>query len=111
MYLRIPLVGVQTDPTNLRMEYGHYLASTFPVLGEGCNMFAELVDKMPGGRPKIKVYGGGELVPALEALIRSCRYCRDWEWAAYYWAGKSLLRSFCDGPIWDECPADERLAD
>ena len=31
----------------------------FPVLGEGCNLFAEYVDEMSNGRLKIKVYGGG----------------------------------------------------
>ena len=40
----------------------------FPVLGEGCNLFAQWVDEMSGGRLKIKVYGGGELVPPLEAF-------------------------------------------
>ena len=37
----------------------------FPVLGEGADKFAEWVEEMSGGRLKITVYGGGELVPPL----------------------------------------------
>lgn len=61
----------------------------FPILGEGCNMIAKLVDEMSNGQLKIKVYGGGELIPPLQVfdavssgsieLGHSC---------AYYNAGK-----------------------
>ena len=37
----------------------------FPVLGEGADMFAKWVEELSGGRMKIQVYGGGELVPPL----------------------------------------------
>src|SRR6056300_1522761 len=37
----------------------------FPGLGTGPEKFAKLVDQMSGGRLRIEVYGGGELVPAL----------------------------------------------
>ena len=40
----------------------------FPVLGEGCQLLADLIRRMSGGRLDIRVYGGGELVPALEAF-------------------------------------------
>ncbi|MCB0842919.1 MAG: ABC transporter substrate-binding protein, partial [Bacteroidetes bacterium] len=40
----------------------------FPILGDGCKLMAQWVEKMSGGRLKIQVYGGGELVPALEAF-------------------------------------------
>lgn len=37
----------------------------FPGLGTGPEKFAEMVESMSGGRLRIEVYGGGELVPAL----------------------------------------------
>lgn len=61
----------------------------FPVLGEGCTLLAKWVEEMSGGRIKITVYGGGELVPALEAFdaVRSGA-AEMGSGAAYYWAGK-----------------------
>ena len=40
----------------------------FPVLGTGANQLAELITEMSDGRIKVKVYGGGELVPAFEVF-------------------------------------------
>ena len=37
----------------------------FPGLGTGANNLADRINKMSGGRLKIKVYGAGELVPAM----------------------------------------------
>ncbi|MCB0705646.1 MAG: TRAP transporter substrate-binding protein [Saprospiraceae bacterium] len=67
----------------------------FPVLGEGCNLLARWVEEMSGGRMKIKVYGGGELVPALEAFdtVRSGA-AQIGCGAAYYWAGKIPAAQF-----------------
>ncbi|MBR9921736.1 MAG: TRAP transporter substrate-binding protein [Bacteroidetes bacterium] len=67
----------------------------FPVLGEGCQLFADWVEKLSGGRLKIKVYGGGELVPALEAFdtVRSGA-AQIGSGAAYYWAGKLPAAQF-----------------
>ena len=60
----------------------------FPVLGEGCTRFAKLVEEMSGGRMKIEVYGGGELVPPLEAFnaVRS-GVAEIGSGAGYYWKG------------------------
>ena len=67
----------------------------FPVLGESCTILAELVDKMSAGRLKIKVYGGGELVPALEAFEAVQSGAADMgSGAAYYWAGKAPATQF-----------------
>lgn len=67
----------------------------FPVLGEGCQLFADLVNRMSDGRMEIKVYGGGELVPALEAFgaVQS-GVAEMGSGAAYYWAGKSPATQF-----------------
>lgn len=67
----------------------------FPVLGEGCNMLAEWVKTMSGGRMEINVYGGGELVPALESFEAvSSGAVEMGHGAAYYWAGKSPALQF-----------------
>lgn len=67
----------------------------FPVLGEGAVLFAQWVKEMSAGRMDIRVYGGGELVPALECFdaVRSgaAEACSG---AAYYWAGKDPAMQF-----------------
>ena len=67
----------------------------FPVTGEGCELFAKWVEEMSAGRIRIKVYGGGELVPALEAFdtVRSGA-AELGSGAAYYWAGKIPAAQF-----------------
>lgn len=67
----------------------------FPVLGEGCQLFADLVNRMSNGRMEIRVFGGGELVPALEAFgaVQS-GVAEIGSGAAYYWAGKSSATQF-----------------
>ncbi len=67
----------------------------FPVLGEVANMLAEWVKTMSAGRISIKVYGGGELVPALEAFDAVSSGTADMgSGASYYWAGKSPASQF-----------------
>lgn len=67
----------------------------FPVVGEGCVMMAQWIDKMSGGRLKIKVYGGGELVPALEVFDAvSSGAIEMGHGASYYWAGKVPAAQF-----------------
>jgi TRAP-type mannitol/chloroaromatic compound transport system substrate-binding protein len=61
----------------------------FPVLGEGVDMFAKWLEELSGGRIKVHVYGGGELVPALEAFEAvSLGAVELAHGAPYYWAGK-----------------------
>lgn len=61
----------------------------FPVVGEGCKMMADWVRKMSGGRMDITVYGGGELIPALEGFDAVSNGAVEMNHgAAYYWAGK-----------------------
>ncbi|MBT8229831.1 MAG: TRAP transporter substrate-binding protein [Bacteroidia bacterium] len=67
----------------------------FPVLGEACNKFAEWVYKMSAGRLEIKVYGGGELVPALECFDAVKDGAADLgNGVSYYWAGKIKATQF-----------------
>ncbi len=67
----------------------------FPILGEACQLYADLVERMSAGRIKIRVFGGGELVPALEAFdaVRSGA-AEVGSGASYYWAGKAPATQF-----------------
>ncbi len=72
----------------------------FPVVGEGCNMFAYFVEKMSGGRMKIQVYGGGELIPALECFDAVSNGAIELgHGASYYWAGAAKYYYY---PGWHE---------
>jgi len=67
----------------------------FPIIGEVCQLFADIVKAMSGGRMEIRVYGGGELVPALETFDAvSSGTAEVGNGAAYYWAGKSPATQF-----------------
>jgi len=67
----------------------------FPILGEGCNKFAQWVKEMSGGRMEITVYGGGELVPSLEVFDAVSNGAIELgHGAAYYWAGKIPAAQF-----------------
>ena len=67
----------------------------FPILGEACSKYAGLVEQLSGGRIRIRVYGGNELVPALEAFdtVRTGG-AEIGSGAAYYWAGKAPAAQF-----------------
>ena len=67
----------------------------FPILGEGCNKFAQWVNEMSGGRLEITVYGGGELVPSLEVFDAVSNGAVELgHGAAYYWSGKIPAAQF-----------------
>ncbi|MEM7677398.1 MAG: ABC transporter substrate-binding protein, partial [Myxococcota bacterium] len=61
----------------------------YPVLGTSPERFVLLVDRMSNGRLKIKVYGAGEIVPALEVFDAVSRgTVQMGHGVAYYWKGK-----------------------
>ena len=61
----------------------------FPGLGTAPERFAKLVDTMTNGRLKIKVYGAGELVPAMEVFDAISNGTAEiGHGAGYYWKGK-----------------------
>ncbi|PHS33501.1 MAG: ABC transporter substrate-binding protein [Methylophaga sp.] len=61
----------------------------FPVLQEGAERFAENINIMSNGRLKIKVYAGGELIPALQTFDAVSQGTVEMgHGSAYYWAGK-----------------------
>ncbi|RZV49725.1 MAG: ABC transporter substrate-binding protein, partial [Pseudomonadales bacterium] len=62
----------------------------FPGLGSAPENFAKLVARMSNGRLKIKVYGAGEVVPAMEVFSAvSSGTAEMGHSAAYYWKGKA----------------------
>ncbi|QNL23185.1 TRAP transporter substrate-binding protein [Hyphobacterium sp. CCMP332] len=61
----------------------------FPILGEGCQLFADWVNEMSGGRMEIRIFGGGEIVPALEVFDAvSNGIAEIGNGSPYYWSGK-----------------------
>lgn len=67
----------------------------FPVLGEACNYFAQWVEELTGGQISINVYGGGELIPALECFEAVSGGAAEIGCgASYYWAGRSPATQF-----------------
>lgn len=84
---------------NFNKKYRWKMTTTwppnFPVLGEGCKMLAEWVNQMSGGRMEITVFGGGELIPALEGFDAVSNGAVEMNHgAAYYWAGKITASPF-----------------
>ena len=78
---------------NFNNKYKWKMVTTWspnmPVLGEGCNLLSNWVEKMSGGRMQIKVYGGGELIPSLESFDAVSNGAIEMgSGASYYWAGK-----------------------
>jgi len=73
----------------------------FPALGTGAIELAENIERMTQGQIKIKVYGGGELVPPLEVFDTVSRGTADiGHSVSYYWKGKSpALQLFCTSPF------------
>lgn len=68
---------------------------TLPVVQDGPKLFAQWVKEMSGGRLEIQVYGGGELVPALEAFGAVSQGTAEiGHGASYYWAGKVPAAQF-----------------
>ncbi len=61
----------------------------FPGLGLAPENFAKNVERMSSGRLKIKVYGAGQMVPALEVFDAVSQGTAEiGHGAAYYWKGK-----------------------
>lgn len=87
------LTKIETPNINFNKNYQWKMVTTwppnFPVLGEGCKLMAKWVEQMSGGRLKIEVYGGGELIPALECFDAVSHGAVEMaSGSGYYWAGK-----------------------
>ncbi len=73
----------------------------FPGLGTGAERFAKNVEALSDGAITIKVYGAGELVPALSSFDAVSEGKADMYHAAeYYWQGRSkAFNFFCAVPF------------
>lgn len=71
----------------------------FPGLGTGANHLAESITALSGGRIRIKVYGGNELVPPFEVFDAVQQGTAEMGHSApYYWKGKAPAAQFFAGP-------------
>lgn len=62
----------------------------FPGLGRAPETFANYVERMSGGRLKVKVFGAGELVPGFEVFDAVSQGTAEMGHSgAYYWKGKA----------------------
>ena len=67
----------------------------FQGLGEGAERLAEIINEMSNGRLTVKVFGAGELVPALQVFDAvSSGTAEMGHGAAYYWRGKMPAAPF-----------------
>jgi len=67
----------------------------FPGLGTAPERFSKMVDDMSAGRLKVKVYGAGELVPALQVFDAVSQGTAEMGHSgAYYWKGKMAAAQF-----------------
>lgn len=67
----------------------------FQGLGTSAEYLAEQINKLSNGRMEVKVYGAGELVPALQVFDAvSSGSVEMGHGAAYYWKGKLPAASF-----------------
>ena len=96
----------QQDESSTDLQYAQYAQplewklvtswpKNFPGLGTAPEKLAVLVDEMSAGRLKIKVYGAGELIQALEVFDTvSSGAAELGHSAAYYWQGKVPVAAF-----------------
>ena len=63
--------------------------ANFPIFQEGAEKFADDVRAMSNGRLNVRVYAGGEIVPALQVFDAVSQGVAEMgHGSAYYWAGK-----------------------
>lgn len=67
----------------------------FPGLGTGANLLAKTITELSEGQIDVKVYGAGEVVPALSIFDAVSRGTAQMgHGAAYYWRGKNEAAQF-----------------
>jgi TRAP-type mannitol/chloroaromatic compound transport system substrate-binding protein len=87
-------VSAETKPAAPRETFEWKMVTTwpknFPGLGTSAEKLAQLIGEMSGGRLTVKVYGAGELVPALDIFDAVKQGGAEMgHGAAYYWKSKS----------------------
>ncbi len=86
-------------PKSAGQKFRWKLVSTwppnFPGVGTMVNELADMITDMSGGRLEVKVFGGGELVPALQVFDAVSRGTAEMgHGAAYYWKGSVPAAQF-----------------
>ncbi|MCB0321787.1 MAG: TRAP transporter substrate-binding protein, partial [Bdellovibrionales bacterium] len=86
--LLLPSAALASTP-KLRWRLALGIPRALAIWGPGIERFAKTVESLTAGGLKIKVYGAGELVPALETFeaVQSGKIQMGHS-AAYYWQGK-----------------------
>ncbi len=95
----VPATGQPAAPAIVKQVRELKMVTTwpknFPGLGTGAQRIADRITAMTDGAIVIKVYAGGELVPALEAFDAVTSGTADmYHGADYYWRAKSQAFSF-----------------
>lgn len=91
----IPSVAIAKDKKVHQWKMVTTWPKNFPGMGTGANYLAKAIENLSGGQIKVKVYGAGELVPALgvfDAVSRGTAQLGHG--AAYYWQGKHPATPF-----------------
>lgn len=87
--------STEVPPTQFKWKLITTWPKNLPGLGTAPENLARMVDKMSNGRLKIKVYGAGEIVPALEVFNAVSNGTVEMgHGAAYYWKGKVPAAQF-----------------
>lgn len=82
-------------PKTIRWKMSTTWTPKLPILQESCELFTKNVEAATGGRLKIKVFAGGELIPPLTAFDAASEGTIQMAaGASYYWAGKSPAAQF-----------------
>ncbi|MFP5383672.1 MAG: TRAP transporter substrate-binding protein [Gammaproteobacteria bacterium] len=89
------VTGAAADTRTFSWKLVTTWPKNYPGLGAAPENLAKLVEAMSAGRLKIKVYGAGELVPAMEIFDAvSQGTAQMGHGAAYYWKGKHPAAQF-----------------
>ena len=85
----------QTSAETFKWKLVTSWPKNYPGLGSAPENFAKMVETMSNGRLQIKVFGAGQLVPALEVFDAVSQGTAEMgHGAAYYWTGKAKATAF-----------------
>jgi TRAP-type mannitol/chloroaromatic compound transport system substrate-binding protein len=89
------VAGAQPSAAPMQWKMVTSWPTNFPGLGAGAARLAEMIGRMSGGRLTVKVFGGGELVPAFEVFDAVSQGTAEMGHSgAYYWKGKAEATQF-----------------
>jgi TRAP-type mannitol/chloroaromatic compound transport system substrate-binding protein len=90
-----PFVSTASAQDTITWDMVTSWPKNFPALGTGANDLAARIERLSGGRMRVRVHGAGELVPALEVFDAvSAGTAEMGHSASYYWRGKVPASQF-----------------